>query len=227
MKYSTLCTQRVCRRISWNFACLTVGMENALPQPEVLSSVEVPTAEIQALRRALAGDASGFEYLYAQHQRLIHALCARMLGDSDLVEDAVQETFMQAFRHIDTFRGDAQFSTWLYRIAKNTVLMHLRRGKSRMAEVPFDEDPADEQDSGRTPTNAASTNPAANTIDRMSLERAIAALADGYKTMVILHDVEGFEHREIAAILGCSVGNTKSQLHKARLKLRRHLTGRT
>jgi RNA polymerase sigma-70 factor, ECF subfamily len=115
-------------------------------------------------------------------------------------------------------------STWLYRIAKNNVFMHLRRCKTRVTEVSFDEGVADEQESGRTATYTAFSNPAANAITRISLERAISSLAKGYRSMVILHDVHGFEHGEIARMLGCSVGTTKSQLHKARLKLRRELS---
>ena len=142
-----------------------------------------------------------------------------MIDDYSLAEDFTQEAFITAFRRIDTFRGDSAFATWLHRIAVNIVLMHVRQQKSRGSMASLDEPTTDEDLSmgerlGREDRRLASS------IDRVALEGAINRLAPGYRIVLVLHDIEGYEHSEIAELMGCSIGNTKSQLHKARLRLR-------
>jgi RNA polymerase sigma-70 factor (ECF subfamily) len=174
--------------------------------------------EDETLARAQAGDHQAFAQLYSLHKRRIYSLCLRMVGNLAEAEDLTQEAFLQLHRRIATFRGDSAFSTWLHRLAINVVLMHLR--KKGLAVVSLDEamEPAPEERAGRSfgaPDLALS-----GAIDRMALERAIDALPAGYRLIFVLHDIEGYEHNEIASMLECSIGNSKSQLHKARLKLR-------
>ena len=142
-----------------------------------------------------------------------------MVRNTTEAEDLTQEAFLQLFRKIHTFRGESVFSTWLHRVSVNVVLMRLR--KRNLTEVPL-ESANDEEDSYRSEIGAP--DPVlSGTIDRINLDRAIAELPPGYGRAFMLHDVEGYEHREIADILGCSVGNSKSQLHKARMRLRDRL----
>ena len=174
--------------------------------------------EDETLAHAQAGDHQAFAQLYSLHKRRIYSLCLRMVGNLAEAEDLTQEAFLQLHRRIATFRGDSAFSTWLHRLTINVVLMHLR--KKGLAVVSLDEamEPAPEERAGRSfgaPDLALS-----GAIDRMALERAIDALPAGYRLIFVLHDIEGYEHNEIASMLDCSVGNSKSQLHKARLKLR-------
>jgi RNA polymerase sigma-70 factor, ECF subfamily len=177
--------------------------------------------EARTLERAQAGDHQAFAHLYALHKRRIYSLCLRMVGNVAEAEDLTQEAFLQLHRKIATFRGDSAFSTWLHRLAINVVLMQLR--KKGLSLISLDEamEPAAEEGPGRSfgaPDLALS-----GAIDRLALERAVADLPAGYRLIFILHDVEGFEHNEIAAMLECSIGNSKSQLHKARLRLREAL----
>jgi RNA polymerase sigma-70 factor (ECF subfamily) len=175
-------------------------------------------AEADALTRAQAGDHKAFAQLYSLHKRRIYSLCLRMVGNIAEAEDLTQEAFLQLHRKIATFRGDSAFSTWLHRLAINVVLMQLR--KKGLSLISLDEamEPVPEEGPGRSfgaPDLALS-----GTIDRLALERAVADLPAGYRLIFILHDVEGYEHNEIASMLECSIGNSKSQLHKARLRLR-------
>jgi RNA polymerase sigma-70 factor (ECF subfamily) len=174
--------------------------------------------EQEAIVQAQNGDPAAFEYLYRSHSRRVFALCLRMIGNSSDAEDLTQEAFLQVFRRIDTFRGESAFSTWLHRVSVNVVLMRLR--KRTVKETPLEDsatgDEFDEQHKEFVATGLALTG----SIDRVHLERAIAQLPPGYKRAFVLHDVHGYEHNEIAEVLGCSIGNSKSQLHKARTRLR-------
>ena len=186
--------------------------------PPFTRAVSTNSMEDETLARAQAGDHQAFAQLYSLHKRRIYSLCLRMVGNLAEAEDLTQEAFLQLHRRIATFRGDSAFSTWLHRLTINVVLMHLR--KKGLAVVSLDEamEPAPEERAGRSfgaPDLALS-----GAIDRMALERAIDALPAGYRLIFVLHDIEGYEHNEIASMLDCSVGNSKSQLHKARLKLR-------
>jgi RNA polymerase sigma-70 factor (ECF subfamily) len=173
------------------------------------------------LSSAMAGDAmSGFEDLYRKHYRRVYSICLRMTGNIAEAEDLTQEVFIQLHRKIGSFRGEAAFTTWLHRLTVNQVLMHFRK-RSVRSELTTDD--------GEMPDSIdpETINPESMPIvDRIALESAIAQLPPGYRTVFVLHDVEGYEHEEIAKMLGCSAGTSKSQLHKGRLKLRRLLLQR-
>lgn len=187
----------------------------AAPPP---AAPPVPGSDADMLARAQGGDHHAFAHLYALHKRRIYSLCLRMVGNVAEAEDLTQEAFLQLHRKIATFRGDSAFSTWLHRLAINVVLMHLR--KKGLSVISLDEamEPTPEEGPGRS--FGAPDISLAGSIDRLALERAIADLPAGYRLIFVLHDIEGYEHNEIAAMLDCSIGNSKSQLHKARLKLR-------
>jgi len=176
------------------------------------------SGEAEILASAQAGDHSAFAQLYSLHKRRIYSLCLRMVGNVAEAEDLTQEAFLQLHRKIATFRGDSAFSTWLHRLTINVVLMHLR--KKGLSLVSMDEamEPAPEGNPGRS--FGAPDLTLSGSIDRLTLERAVGDLPAGYRLIFVLHDIEGYEHNEIASMLDCSIGNSKSQLHKARLKLR-------
>jgi RNA polymerase sigma-70 factor, ECF subfamily len=174
-------------------------------------------SEAEAIERAKQGDAEAFEVLYSLHKRRVYSLCLRMVANTAEAEDLAQEAFLQLFRKIGTFRGESAFSTWLHRLSVNVVLMHLR--KKSLQVVPLD-DTADGEEDTQKRDYGADDLQLSGSIDRLQLQRAVDRLPPGYRTIFVLHDVEGFEHNEIAGMVGCSIGNSKSQLHKARLKLR-------
>ncbi len=176
------------------------------------------SGQAEIIARAQAGDHQAFALLYSMHKKHIYSLCLRMMGNVAEAEDLTQEAFLQFHRKINTFRGESALSTWLHRLAVKVVLMHLR--KKQLQITPFDEfkAPSAAEEPGR---NIGEIDPIlSGTIDRLLLERAIADLPHGYRFVFVLHDIEGYEHNEIATMLDCSIGNCKSQLHKARLKLR-------
>jgi RNA polymerase sigma-70 factor (ECF subfamily) len=175
-------------------------------------------SEAEALAQAQTGDHQAFAQLYSLHKRRIYSLCLRMVGNVAEAEDLTQEAFLQLHRKIATFRGDSAFSTWLHRLAINVVLMRLRRKGLSLISLDEAMEPAPEERPGRS-FGAPDLN-LTGSIDRLALERAIANLPAGYRLIFVLHDIEGYEHNEIATMLDCSIGNSKSQLHKARLKLR-------
>ncbi len=178
--------------------------------------------EAEAIRRAQRGDAAAFERLYQLHSRRVYALCLRMVGNPAEAEDLTQEAFLQLFRKIQTFRGESAFSTWLHRLAVNVVLMRLRR--KQPAENSLDELVEQDDDAGGYRREVGVEDLGlAGSVDRVHLERAVAQLPPGYRLVFLLHDVQGYEHNEIADIMGCSIGNSKSQLHKARTRLRQLL----
>jgi RNA polymerase sigma-70 factor (ECF subfamily) len=178
---------------------------------------ELPEAE--AIRLAQQGDAVAFERLYQLHSRRVYALCLRMVGNTAEAEDLAQEAFLQLFRKIHTFRGESAFSTWLHRLAVNVVLMKLR--KKTVAEASLEETTEPDEETGGPRRDIGGPDVLlSGSIDRVNLQRAIDQLPPGYKTVFVLHDVQGYEHNEIAEIMGCSIGNSKSQLHKARMRLR-------
>jgi RNA polymerase sigma-70 factor, ECF subfamily len=169
--------------------------------------------------RAQQGDAAAFERIYRLHSRKVYTLCLRMAGDPTEAEDLTQEVFLQLFRKIQTFRGESAFSTWLHRMSVNIVLMRFRR--KPIAKISLDSITNPEEESGTQPREFGVPDLRLNgVIDRITLLTALNELAPGYRAMFILHDVQGFRHNEIADMFGCSVGNSKSQVHKARMKLR-------
>lgn len=189
--------------------------------------IERPAAaewnEDEAIIRAHQGDATAFERLYKAHCKHVYSLCLRMLKNAAEAEDLTQQVFLQLFRKIGTFRGDSSFSTWLHRISVNAVLMHLRRKRpDEILTESLDDTAKNDAHPARL---ARDSNSALTVIDRLNLARAVRKLAPGYKRFFLLHDVIGYQHNEIAALLGCSTGSSKSQLHKARKRLRQLLSG--
>ena len=178
---------------------------------------EVPESEL--IRLAQLGDAAAFERLYQMHSRRVYSLCLRMVGNTAEAEDLTQEAFLQLFRKISTFRGESAFSTWLHRLSVNVVLMKLRKKSGKETSLEQVTEPDEESGTPRRDFGAPDLK-LSGSIDRVNLERAVGQLPPGYKMVFVLHDVQGYEHNEIADMMGCSIGNSKSQLHKARMRLR-------
>jgi RNA polymerase sigma-70 factor (ECF subfamily) len=177
--------------------------------------------ETELIARAMDGDSDSFGELYKRHSRRVFYLCYRMVNDTDLAEDLTQEAFVHAFRRLSTFRQESRFTTWMHRIAVNTALMFIRKRNSSIRECPLDPSFGSEEETPfEGPTYGKADEVLNMTTDRVALLRAIDDLPPGYRLMLILHDIHGYEHQEIAEIFGCTTGNTKSQLHKARLRLR-------
>jgi RNA polymerase sigma-70 factor (ECF subfamily) len=179
-------------------------------------AIETPQVEtdLELVRASAAGDTAAFERLYHQYNRRVFSICLRMLGNPTEAEDLTQDVFVQLYRKIGSFRGESAFTTWLHRMTVNQVLMHFRKRGVRHESTT---------DDGELPTMiAVGTDRPSNMpiIDSIALERAIGELPRGYRTVFTLHDVEGYEHEEIARMLGCTVGTSKSQLHKARMRIR-------
>jgi RNA polymerase sigma-70 factor (ECF subfamily) len=168
--------------------------------------------------RCRAGDRDACEELYRRHAPRVLGLARRMIGSAEDAEDAVQDVFLAVFRKLDSFRGESTLATWLYRLAMNVCLDRLRSRGTRERKVTdaFDADDAAHapapQPQGRLSPGAA-----------IDLERAIAALPDAARAAFLLHDVEGFDHQEVGAMLGIAEGTSKSQVHKARLRIRAFL----
>jgi RNA polymerase sigma-70 factor (ECF subfamily) len=208
------------RSLNWDARSRTecISKKAALPASPIAGG---ELSEAEAIRRASNGDRTVFEYLYRLHSRRVYAVCLRMVGNTAEAEDLTQETFLLLLRKIHTFRGESAFSTWLHRLAVNLVLMRLRKKSPPIVSIEAALDPDDE---------TAAPLPASmigapdllleGSIDRINLERCIARLPVGYRTIFVLHDIQGYEHHEIAGILGRSIGVSKSQLHKARMRLR-------
>jgi len=182
--------------------------------PAATEAVKADAPDFELTRLAAAGNIAAFELLYERYHRRTYGLCLRMTSSQTEAEDLTQEVFIQLFRKIGSFRGESAFSTWLHRLTVNQVLMHFRRRSvknertSEDGEIPEQIVPGTENQS-KMPV-----------LDRIGLTKAVSELPPGYKKVFILHDVEGYEHEEVARILKISVGTSKSQLHKARLKLR-------
>jgi len=194
-------------------------------QPTSIRLAEQTDRELVSL--AQQGNIEAFGILYEKNRTRIFALCVRMLKNRTLAEDLMQEAFLTAFAKLGSFRGDSAFSTWLYQIAVNNVLMYLRKGRRDtsilFADLSQEGTPDDRREQRELTTKDDRLHAMA---DRVTLERAIEDLSPGYRLVLILHDIEGYEHNEIAEMLGCSLGNTKSQLHKARMRLRTMLLRR-
>jgi RNA polymerase sigma-70 factor (ECF subfamily) len=220
----SLARSRVAKRRSPN--------RDARPNTECIMRKSAPPAspvacatlnEAQVIERAQAGDPAVFEDLYRQHSRRVYALCLRMVKDTTEAEDLTQETFMLVFRKLHTFRGESAFSTWLHRLTVNLVLMRLRKKSLPVVSI---EAPADPDDETTLPSSLELGAPdlvLEGAIDRIILQRCIAHLPMGFRKVFVLHDIRGYRHREIANLLGHSVGASKSQLHKARRRLRESL----
>lgn len=187
----------------------------------VAETVEKTAPDFDLTRLAASGNIAAFELLYERYHRRTYSLCLRMTSSQTESEDLTQEVFIQLFRKIGSFRGESAFSTWLHRLTVNQVLMHFRRRSVKNEKTSEDGEMPEQIVPG---TENQSKMPV---LDRIALKRAIDQLPPGYKSAFVLHDVEGYEHEEVARILGISVGTSKSQLHKARLKLRGLLIKKT
>ena len=174
-------------------------------------------ADAALIQRAREGDEAAFAELFNTHKAKIYSLCLRMTSNTAEAEDLTQDAFLQVFRKLDTFRGDSALSTWLYRVAVNTVLMHFR--KKALRQVSLDE-PANQETGAPKREHGKIDGRLSTSVDRIALTRAMKELPVGYRTIFLLHEVKGYEHHEIARLLRCSVGNSKSQLHKAKMKMR-------
>lgn len=175
-------------------------------------------AERDLIMRAKCGDESAFEKLFEAHKRRVYAICLRATRSAADAEDLTQDAFLKVFRGIAGFRGESTFSTWLHRLVINEVLMHLR--KRRVAQTSIDEEFTNGQGEPVNVEFGKVDGRLSGCVDRITLTRALAKLPSGYRTAILLYDVEGYKHREIARMMNWSVGNSKSQLFKARRKLR-------
>ena len=181
---------------------------------EAPAQADPNATDLELCRLAEKGDISAFEIIYQRYHRRTYSLTLRMTGSQTEAEDLTQEVFIQLFRKIGSFRGDSAFSTWLHRLTVNQVLMHFRRRSYKNEKTSEDGEMPEQTVHGTADPNRMPV------VDRIALKNAIAELPNGYRKVFLLHDVEGFEHEEVARHLGISVGTSKSQLHKARLKLR-------
>ena len=180
-----------------------------------------PLSDHALAMAAGAGDMAAFEQLYVRHNRRVYSVCLRMTQNATEAEDLAQEAFIQLFRKIGSFRGESAFTTWLHRLTVNQVLMHFRKRSVKLERTT---------EEGDTPIQIVRGTEDPNkmpVLDRISLDRALKQLPPGYRSIFVLHDIEGHEHEEIAKMLGVAVGTSKSQLHKARMKLRRLLRKET
>jgi RNA polymerase sigma-70 factor (ECF subfamily) len=196
-------------------------VEEGLKMGEVANAVATNAITIKTeagvLKALDVEDMSGFDDIYRKHYRRVYSICLRMTGNVAEAEDLTQEVFLQLHRKLKSFRGDAAFTTWLHRLTVNHVLMHFRKRRVRSEVGTEDGEMPDRVDPD-------SDNPQSMPIvDQIALDTAIGKLPPGYRKVFVLHDVEGYEHEEIARILHCSSGTSKSQLHKARLRLRKLL----
>jgi RNA polymerase sigma-70 factor (ECF subfamily) len=187
---------------------------------EVSSNGQRVYSDVELVKRAQQGEPEAFAQLFHAHKAKIYSICLRMTNNTAQAEDLTQDAFLQVFRKLSTFKGNSALSTWLYRIAVNTVLMHFR--KKALKQVSLDEPSSHDSTMVRREYGGRDSR-LAGSVDRITLTRAIRDLPPGYRTIFLLHEVEGYEHQEIAKILDCSVGNSKSQLHKAKLRIREFL----
>src|SRR6202162_4828049 len=216
----TLAPHTMQKRRSFNGSpCFTSQSASGKSAPSNSARDNNNLTEAEIIKRAQHGDEAMFEQLYRRHSRRVYAVCIRMVKDPAEAEDLTQEAFMLLFRKIHTFRGESAFSTWLHRLAVNRVLMCLRR--KSLPAVSLDE-PFDPNELSGPPAIDLGCHDSIleGSLDRINLERCIKRLPTGYRTIFVLHDVQGYKHQEIADILGRSVGDSKSQLHKARAQLR-------
>ncbi len=201
-------------------------MEAAIAEsPQVYNTVNASTGEsdlrrcpeLELARRVAGGDTAALEEVYRRHHLIVYMLCLRMTRNVAEAEDISQDVFVNLPRALGSFRGGAALSTWIHRVTVNRVLMHFRRAVVRYEQTTGDGAPPPER------IEAGPEAPGRASADRVALETAIVRLPPGYRAVFVLHDVEGYEHEEVARMCGISPGTSKSQLHKARMKLRRML----
>lgn len=176
--------------------------------------IDEETPDYELTQLAAGGDLDAFEMLYKKYHRRTYSICLRMTNNVTEAEDLTQEAFIQLFRKVGSFRGDSAFTTWFHRLTVNQVLMHFRKKSFKNEKTTED---GELPEIFRLNNKTQSQTPILNKID---IRKAIVELPPGYRSVFVLHDVEGYEHSEVARMLGISIGTSKSQLHKARLKLR-------
>ena len=192
-----------------------MATSKATRPPVIAETAGVSRAEELALvERCRAGDLTAFEAIYRTHAGRLYSVACRVVGNPADAEDLLQEIFLAAHRKLDSFRGESALGTWLYRLAMNLCLDHLRSRATRSGQL------TDALDDEHGLDDSGSRRLAERTVARMDLERAMAQLPEGCRTAFVLHDVEGLEHREVAEVLGIAEGTSKSQVHKARMRLR-------
>ena len=187
-----------------------------------LNSTAPRKMDAELVRRALEGNEDAFAVLFNAHRTKVYSLCLRMTSNTAEAEDLTQDTFLQVFRKLGTFRGDSALSTWLYRIAVNTGLMHIRKNGPRQVSL---EEPANKEARAPKREHGKADDRLRTSVDRIVLSRAMRELPAGCRTIFLMHEMSGYEHHEIARLLRCSVGNSKSQLHRAKARMR-ELLGR-
>jgi len=198
-------------RTQTNMLCGNVSQESAMSIRDLVKSRQITGS----------GRAQPFEEIFRLHHRRVYSLCLRMTGNPAEAEDLTQDVFVLVFRKLGSFRGESALTTWLHRLTVNQVLMHFRKGHVRKEQLTED----GEMPSGiMFDRNRINRSPV---LDRLALDEAIVQLPHGYRLVFVLHDVEGLEHSEIASLLGCSIGTSKSQLHRARMRMRLLLKQRT
>jgi len=197
--------------------------EKELSVTNDLKSTAPCKSDAELVRLAQEGNEDAFAALFNAHKTKVYSLCLRMTSNTAEAEDLTQAAFLQVFRKLATFRGDSALSTWLYRVAVNTVLMHFRKRGRRQVSL---EEPANHETGTLRREQGRIDERLSASIDRVVLTRAMRDLPAGYRTIFLLHEVEGYEHHEIARLLRCSVGNSKSQLHKAKARMRELLCRR-
>jgi len=175
------------------------------------------TLDMELVHSARQGDPDAFSSLFNANKAKIYALCLRMTSNTAEAEDLTQDAFLQAFRKLNSFRGDSALSTWLYRVAVNTVLMHFRKQGRRQVSI---EEPTQNENGSPKREHGSVDGWLDSSVDRIALTRAMKELPVGYRTIFLLHEVKGYGHHEIAKLQSCTVGNSKSQLHKAKAKMR-------
>lgn len=182
-----------------------------------INSTEQRKSDTELVRMAQQGNPEAFAALFNAHKAKVYSICLRMTGNTAEAEDLTQDAFLQVFRKLASFRGDSALSTWLYRVTVNTVLMHFR--KKGLQQVSLDA-PVNRATGSQKREHGKVDGRLSGSVDRIDLTRAMKELPAGYRTIFVLHEVKGYEHHEIANLLRCSVGNSKSQLHKAKTRMR-------
>jgi len=184
-----------------------------------MNQLEAPLSDYELTQAIASGAISGIGDLYERHKPKVYSVCLRMTGNMSVAEDLTQEIFIKLLGKAGSFRGESQFTSWLYRLTTNHVLMYFRQAVRRRERFPYLEDESD--------SSHLNVSFGTQFLDRIAIDAALARLPAGCRSVFMKFDVEGYNHEEIAGLFGCSVGNSKSQLHKARRRLRKILSRRS
>jgi RNA polymerase sigma-70 factor, ECF subfamily len=191
-----------------------------LARSYTLRLVASPPTDYALAQAVACGASTALADLYDRYKQRVYAVCLRMTHDAADAEDLTHEVFVHLLDKAGSFRGDSKFSTWLHRVTVNLVLMHFRRRNSRVSQF------SDELETRLVMRRFNRTPASMQIADRIALDSALAKLPLGCRSVFILYDIEGYKHDEISGLLGCSVGTSKSQLYRARMKLRKLMTTR-